>query len=108
MKTTEEKIKIMQAFVNGYPILMVNSGIEHIIQKDQNIDIIWNWADNDYQFPPTRVNYKCIAYVNTYDDGLVRHERCYNTARSALLNSHSADDRVGVEVTVYFEEVIHD
>lgn len=48
MKTTEEMIAVMQAYVDGKEIELFNSKTwEHII------DPAWNWRNNDYRVKET-------------------------------------------------------
>ena len=52
MKTTQEMIAVMQAYVDGKEIESANNSFTDKIWYD-TIDPIWNWYENDYRVKPT-------------------------------------------------------
>ena len=54
MSTTQEKIKVMLAFVNGEPLQIKNYSSGNWINFDGQ-EPLWDWVDFDYRIKPTPV-----------------------------------------------------
>ena len=67
MKTTAEKIAVMQAFADGKRIIMKNIRLQTPIICDEEPE--WNWADFDY----CAEHFKCfVPGTCDWKDSLVR------------------------------------
>jgi hypothetical protein len=66
MRTTKEKIAIMQAFEDGKPIEMKNASSAQwsTLSMGKSADPIWNWGSCDYRIKQEPK----VVYINYYED----------------------------------------
>lgn len=91
MKTTKEKIKVMQAFEDGKEVEYINKGFKGSRWLAVHKDPLWNWHTHDYR--TKELDWDKIAwvlfsrgYMIRYPNGSYRRIAWYNGADSLNLD----------------------
>lgn len=67
MKSTEEKIRIMQAFVDKKEVQWSSGGgFWNDLVNNNKEEVCWNWQHNDYRIKPKTPRY---VWINEYPKG---------------------------------------
>lgn len=109
MKSTKDKIDIMQAFLDGETIKLINHDDNNNISlhtKDTVKDLMWDWMGYDYEIVYKPAAGTIMKWVNVMEDGGIRNGNFHSSSGIACLNSHTDDVRISVKVLVKYEEVM--
>ena len=97
--TTSEKLKVMQAYVEGEAVECRDKGEKVWVELTGQWEPNWNWMDTEYRIKPVPTK----LFVNLYWDGIgIEAGPCtYRSKKKALQHAcpYKEAAALGVEVT---------
>lgn len=109
MKSTTDKLKVMQGFLDGETIKLTdhqNCDKKSLHNTNNVKDLMWDWIGYDYEIVPRPMKGNIHKWVNITESGNVRQSKFFASEGEARMNIHTCDVRVGVKVLVEYKEVV--